>query len=207
MLSTLVRLVCAVTLLALTMVPAVAQTPLDKRVFFSFSAPVALPGVTLKAGKYLFRVPDSPVRNVIQVLSADGTRLFGTFFTIPARRNIVPENPEVRFIETPANMTHAIRTWWYPGESAGFEFIYPKEQARLLAKGASQSVLTTQAQTKTTAETSTDKLTRISSAGEEANVDMKAAPVSATPTGEISGGEVASPTMVMPQNPTPVIED
>jgi hypothetical protein len=206
MLSTIVRsLVCAVTLLALAMVPAVAQTPLDKRVIFSFSGPVTLPGVTLPAGTDLFRVPNATSsRNLVQVLNADGTKIYGTFFAIPAHRPVAPEKPEVRFMETPSSMVHAIRTWWYPADSAGFEFIYPKEQARLLAKGAGQSVLTTQAQTKTTVETSTDRLTRISSTGQETNIDVKAAPVSATPTGEISGGELASPALVIPSNPTPV---
>jgi hypothetical protein len=205
MLSTIVRSVCAVTLLALTTVPAVAQTPLDKRTYFTFSVPVTLPGVTLQPGKYLFRLPDASVsRDIVQVLSEDGTKVYGTFFSIPARRTVVPEKPEVRFFETPSNMNRAIRTWWYPAESTGFEFIYPKEQARVLAKGAGQSVLTTQAQTTTTAETKSDELTRISSSGQETDVDRKAEPVSEAPTGEIAGGEVVSPTMVMPKDPVVV---
>src|SRR5688572_18009564 len=131
MLSTVVRaLVCAVALLALMITPANAQ-PLDKRVIFSFSGPVTLPGKTLPAGKYLFRVPTN---NVVQVLNADGTQIYGTFFAISAYASAVPEKPEVRFMETASNMPHAIRTWWYPAESIGFEFIYPKEQARLLAR-------------------------------------------------------------------------
>ena len=202
MLSTIVRSVCAVALLALTTAPAVAQ-PLDKRVTFSFSAPVTLPGVTLPTGTYLFRVP-TPDRTVVQVLSADGSKIYGTFFSIAAYRNVVPEKPEVRFMETRSSMPHAIRTWWYPGDSTGFEFIYPKQQARLLAKGSSDAVLTTKAQTTTTAQTDTNQLTRISSTGQETAVDMNAKPAAATPTGEIGGGEVASPTMVIPSNPVPV---
>lgn len=206
MLSTIVRaLVCAVTLLALT-VPANAQ-PLDKRVIFTFSAPVVLPGVTLPAGTYLFRVPTLN-RNIIQVLNGDGTKIYGTFFAIAAHSNVRPENPEVRFMETAATKPHAIRTWWYPGDSIGFEFIYPKEQARLLARNSSESVLTTKAQTTTTAQTETDQLMRISSTGQETAVDANAKPTASAPTGEIEGGTVASPTMVIPSNPAPVtVED
>jgi hypothetical protein len=203
MLSTVVRsFACAVALLALSSMPANAQT-LDKRVIFTFSAPVTLPGRTLPAGTYLFRVP-SPQRTIVQVLNADGTRIYGTFFAISAHRNVRPENPEVRFMETPASMPHAIRTWWYPGDSTGFEFIYPKEQARLLAKGATESVLTTKAQTTTTAQTDSNELTRISSTGQETDVDMKATPAASTPTGEIGGGTVASPSLVIPSDPKPV---
>ena len=207
MLSTIVRSVCAVTLLALIAAPAAAQTPLDKRVIFSFSAPVTLPGRTLPTGTYLFRVA-TPNRNVIQVLSPDGTKVYGTFFAISAHRNVVPEKPEVRFMETASSMPHAVRTWWYPGDSTGFEFIYPKEQARLLAKGLSDSVLTTKAQTTTTAQTDTQELTRISSTGQETAVDLNAKPTPSNPTGTTGAGEVASPTLVIPSNPVPVqVED
>lgn len=205
MLSTIVRSVCAVTWLALAAAPAVAQT-LEKRVTFTFSGPVTLPGVTLPAGTYLFRVP-TPNRNIIQVLNADGTRIYGTFFAIAAYSRVVPQKPEVRFMETSSSMPHAIRTWWYPADSTGFEFIYPKDQARLLAKG-NTSVLTTKADTTTTAQTETDQLTRISSTGQETAVDVNVKPAASTPTGEIGGGEVASPTLVIPSNPVPVkIED
>ena len=127
MLSTIVRsLACAVALLALFTAPANAQ-PLDKRVIFNFSGPVSLPGVTLPTGSYLFRVP-TPNRNVVQVLSPDGTKSYGLFFAIPAHSNVRPEKPEVRFMETSSSMPHAIRTWWYPADSTGFEFIYPKDR-------------------------------------------------------------------------------
>ena len=186
--------------------PAIAQT-LDKRVNFTFSGPVTLPGVTLPPGTYLFRVP-TPNRNVVQVLSADGTKTYGTFFAIAAYRTAIPEKPEVRFMETPSSMPHAIRTWWYPADSTGFEFIYPKKQARVLAKGNTESVLTTKAQTTTTAQTETDQLTRVSSTGQETAVDTNVKPEPSTPTGEIGGGEVASETLVIPSNPVPVnVED
>ena len=196
---------CGVLLLAsLYAVPVTAQ-PLDKRVLFTFSAPVSLPGRTLPPGQYLFRIPDlTSSRNLVQVLSADGTKSYGVFFAIPARRLVVPDKPEVRFMETSANMTYAIRTWWYPGDSTGFEFIYPKDQARLLAQRSGHSVLTTQTQTKSAAETATDQLTRVSSSGQETNVDVKVAPVAATPTGEAAGGEVAPDTLVIPSKPVPV---
>ena len=200
MLSTIVRSVCAVALLALTSVPAAAQ-PLDKRVIFNFSGPVTLPGMTLPAGSYLFRVP-TPNRNIVQVLSADGTKIYGTFFAIGAHRNVRPEQPEVRFMETRSAMPHAIRTWWYPADSTGFEFIYPKEQARALAKGVGESVLTTKAQTTTTAQTDTDQLMRVSSTGQETAVDLKTTP--STPGDTSAAGELASPKLVIPSNPVPV---
>ena len=201
MLNRIVRHVATAAVVVLTgWAPAVAQ-PLDKRVIFHFSAPVTLPGVTLPAGSYLFRVP-TPNRNIIQVLSPDATKIYGTFFAIAAHSRAVPEKPEVRFMETSTKMPHAIRTWWYPADSTGFEFIYPKQQARLLAKGVGERVLTTKAQTTTTAQTETDQLTRISASGQESTVDLKTTP--STPGDTTSTGDVASPALVIPSNPVPM---
>ena len=205
MLSTIVRLACAVTLLALP-APAVAQ-PLDKPVIFTFSGPVTLPGVTLPTGTYLFRTP-TPDRNIVQVLSADGTKLYGHFFAISAHRSAPAEKPEVRFMETASGMPQAIRTYWYPGEGRGFELIYPTEQARRLARGASESVLTTKAPSTTVAQTESDQLMRVSSSGQETAVDLGAKPASSAPTGSSASGEVAPSTLVIPSNPVPTkLED
>jgi hypothetical protein len=116
---------------------ALAQS-FDKRTFFTFSGPVAVPGVTLPAGEYMFRVADAATqRNVLQVLSADGKTSYAKFFALRAYRpdsEAVPE-PELRFLETAAGMPQAVKTWWYPSDRDGYEFIYPKEQLRLLTEG------------------------------------------------------------------------
>lgn len=198
MLRTALRLTCPVVLLACaTAAPGLAQ-PLDKRTLFNFSGPVAMPGVTLPAGEYLFRLanPDSG-RNVVQVLSADGTKAYGMFFSMRAERFEAASTPEVRFMETAAGMPAAIKTWWYPGERGGYEFVYPKEQARRLALGAGEPVLTTQSQTTTTEETNTANLTRLSSTGQEANLSADVTPTASTPGGTNQPGVTASSTLAI----------
>jgi LPXTG-motif cell wall-anchored protein len=204
------KILCGVTcavMLACVAGTAAAQ-PADKRTFFTFSGPVALPGLTLPAGQYLFRLADPTTsRKVIQVLSADGRKPYALFFTMSAERFEPAPNPEVRFMETAAGMPAAIKTWWYPGERTGYEFVYPKDQARRLAQGASQPVLTTQAQTTTTEQTNTNELTRISSAGQESNVSADAAPTAATPTGTNQQGEIASSTIAITTPTIPAVAD
>ena len=145
MLSTRVfGLACAVTVFVCLLAAPVSAQPLDKRTLFTFSGPVALPGVTLPEGQYLFRLADpNSSSKVVQVLNADGTKPYGLFFTIAAERLEPASSPEVRFMETASGKPAAIRTWWYPGERRGYEFIFPREQARRLAMGATQPVLTT----------------------------------------------------------------
>lgn len=167
MLSTIVRSVCAVTLLALTAAPAVAQTPLDKRIFFTFSAPVVMPGVTLPAGTYMFHIvnPTSD-RHVVVVRSKDGSQVYSTFLTIPEIADTRPDDPEIRFMERRGNAPHAIRAWWYPGERAGFAPVYPRKQAELLANLVNEPVLTSSATAAALIEA--NDVTRITASGDMA---------------------------------------
>jgi hypothetical protein len=194
----IVGLASAVAVFVCLTAATVSAQPVDKRTTFTFSGPVALPGVTLPAGQYLFRLAD-PVSasKVVQVLDAEGKKPFGMFFTLPAERLEPASMPEVRFMETASGRPSAIRTWWYPGDRTGYEFIFPKDQARQLAAGASQPVLTTQAQTTTTEQTNTTELTRVGSSGLEAKVDAGASPTASTPSGTTQEGQIASSALAI----------
>ena len=207
MLSTRVfGLACAVAVLVCPMAAPVCAQPLDKRTLFTFSGPVTLPGVTLPAGQYLFRLADpNSSSKVVQVLNAEGTKPFGLFFTIPAERLEPASTPEVRFMETASGTPAAIKTWWYPGERRGYEFIFPKEQARRLAMAASQPVLTTDAQTTTTEQTNTAELSRVGSSGNETDVNASAAPTAATPIGSTQEGQIASSSISIPTPSIPAV--
>ena len=98
MLRTALRSACAVALLACLMEGTGSAQTSDKRTVFTFSGPVALPGVTLPAGQYLFRLADpTGDRKVVSVLSADGKTAYGMFFSLPAERFEPAATPEVRF--------------------------------------------------------------------------------------------------------------
>lgn len=144
------KLVAFLTLAVLTLSiggRAEAQ-PADYRTYFTFSAPVTLPGVTLPAGKYIFRLadPDSS-RKVINVLSADGKRSLAMLHTIPNQATKAPKDAEIRFMETSAKVPPPVKTWWYAGKAIGYEFIYPRKQALELAKATSEPILTTAKET------------------------------------------------------------
>jgi hypothetical protein len=181
-----------VLLLAWLTVAVLPAQPDDKRTFFTFSGPVEVPGVALPPGKYIFRIVDPTTGGrVVQVLSADGSKPYAMFFSIPAERPTPADEPEIRFMETPEGVPPAIKTWWNPGETIGREFIYPKEQARRLAKNASAPVLTTQQQTTTAEQTNTDALARVSSNGQETPVKAGDKPSASAPTGRAQEGEAA----------------
>lgn len=138
----------ALAVLTLSIAGRAEAQPADYRTYFTFSAPVTLPGVTLPAGKYIFRLadPDSS-RKVINVLSADGKRSLAMLHTIPNQAMKAPKDAEIRFMETSARVPPPVKTWWYAGKAIGYEFIYPRKQALELAKATSQPILTTTQET------------------------------------------------------------
>jgi hypothetical protein len=165
------------SVLTLSIAGRAEAQPADYRTYFTFSAPVTLPGVTLPAGKYIFRLadPDSS-RKVINVLSEDGKRSLAMLHTIPNQTMKAPKDAEVRFMETSAKVPPPIKTWWYAGKAIGYEFIYPRKQALELAKATSEPILTTSQETS----------------------DLASADLS-----RVSGGDAQSAAVKVEENPVP----
>jgi hypothetical protein len=140
------RSVVCVTML-LTAAAASAQSNLNRTTYLTFSTPVELPGVTLPAGTYTFRLSDSTSdRHVVQVLDKDGAKLHTRILAVPAKRLHVDEETVVTFHELPAEATPAVRYWYYPGDEIGQEFAYPKDQALRLAAASGEPVLAVDAE-------------------------------------------------------------
>jgi hypothetical protein len=184
--------------------PSSAQgMPSDKPIYFTFSQPVALPGKTLPAGKYLFKLMNSQVnRTIVQVFNADGTQLQATFFTVAAERMDRPNDPEVRFMEGSETGPAAIRTYWYPGERRGWEFIYPRSEAMRLAKAATAPVLTT------TEDVSGDQmkdapLARVGANGDQTTYDANGQPVATAASGRAISGSQDTVTTAPATTPAP----
>ena len=196
--SKFVRLVFAVATLALcTAGLAAAQDLSDHRTYFTFSGPTSIPGVTLPAGKYLFRTMGSG-GDVVQVLSSDGTKSYAMFFVHRVELAESPSKSEVRFMETAAGMPQALKAWWYTGTRSGFEFVYPKEQARLLAKGTGQPVLTEEPAVVASAGAATPPLETISPSGSVAPL-AKNEPVEPV-TGHDLAGEPAPASIAVAES-------
>jgi hypothetical protein len=108
----------------------------------TFSAPVQVPGMTLQAGTYTFRLADPRSDNhIIQILDSNGEKLITTVIAMPARRVHVTEDNVITFREAVASAPQALRFWYYPDDSVGHEFAYPKDQALLIAKANNEAVL------------------------------------------------------------------
>jgi len=150
---------------------AVQAQPEDKRTYFTFSGPIALPSVTLPAGRYLFRIVDTTSsRKVIQVLDENQKKPYAMVNTIPDQRRDAPKDATVAFYESARGTPAAVKSWWYPGETIGYQFIYPRAQAKQIAKATGQPVLTTKSESTKTEETKTADLTRVDANGRDVDV-------------------------------------
>ncbi|MGB2712784.1 MAG: hypothetical protein WBC51_01300 [Vicinamibacterales bacterium] len=116
--------------------------PSDRSTYVTVSGPVSLPGVTLPAGTYLFRLADTQAsRNVVQVFDKDRTKIFATIIAIAAERTEPSDEAVITFKETPSDRPPAVHYWYYAGEKSGQEFAYPKDQAMRIAAASGESVL------------------------------------------------------------------
>src|SRR4029453_12236409 len=86
------------SVLTLSIAGRAEAQPADYRTYFTFSAPVTLPGMTLPAGKYIFRLADPDgSRKVINVMSGDGKKSLAMLHTIPNQASRPPKDAEIRF--------------------------------------------------------------------------------------------------------------
>jgi hypothetical protein len=139
--KSLAALACSAVLLT-SASPASAQTTQDRLTYVTFSGPVSIPGKTLPAGTYTFRLADSPSdRHIVQVFDKDQTKLYATLLAVPADRVEAEGDPVITFKETPSDRPPAVHYWYYAGERSGNEFVYPKNQAMMIASNSNESVM------------------------------------------------------------------
>jgi hypothetical protein len=117
------------------MTPRASADESDQKTIFTFSGRVEIPGQLLETGTYVFKLAESDSdRDIVQIFNKDETHFYGTFLTIPDKRLHVAGKTIITFDEALAGSPEAIRAWFYPGDTFGHEFVYPKTQALALAK-------------------------------------------------------------------------
>ena len=138
----LITICCALVVAAVLLVPGVRADEYTKLTYLTFSGPVQVPGVTLPAGTYMFKLADpAGGRRAIQIWDEKGTKMYTMLLTIPDEQLEAKDEPVVLFSERPSGSAHAVKSWFYPAERIGYEFIYPKSQAAKIAADANSSVL------------------------------------------------------------------
>src|ERR1700691_1585230 len=99
----------------------------DKKTILTVNQPVQVTDTVLEPGQYVLKLLDSQSdRHIVQIFNSDQTHIINTVLAIPRERLIPSGKTEFTFWETPPGSYRALRTWYYPGDSYGQEFRYPK---------------------------------------------------------------------------------
>lgn len=186
----LLKTMCCAIALTAFLAPGARADEWNKLTYLTFSGPVQLPGVTLPAGTYTFKLADAlGNRHIVQVFDKDQTQIFGTFMTVSDQRLEPAPKPLVMFAEAPAGQPAAVKAWFYPGNTTGDEFVYSKNQAVSIAKANHQPVMAVAEDTASTSDASAMKSTKVGHVDENGKMtedkeDNRATTESATSSSE-----------------------
>lgn len=107
----------------------------DKKTILTVNETILVPGKTLPPGKYVMKLANSASnRNIVQIFNEDQSQLQATILAFNNYRSQPAEDTVLEYWETPAGSPPALRAWFFPGDTTGQEFAYPKEMAEQLAR-------------------------------------------------------------------------
>jgi hypothetical protein len=110
----------------------------DKKTNITINKSIEVEGTVLPAGSYVLKLVDLlSERHLVRILNAEENRVIASVFTIPIYKFRPADNSEFSFYESGDGQPPALHTWFYPGESVGFEFKASRGNAVGPAQGAS----------------------------------------------------------------------
>ncbi len=126
-----------VGMLAVLLSPALSADPVKKATKLAVYLPIEIPGTVLEPGNYVVKIPD-PVTHADMVgfYNEDESQLIKLVRTIPKYRLEVTDKTAITFEERAAGAPDAIKSWFFPGDNWGKEFVYSKPKALTIAEAA-----------------------------------------------------------------------
>jgi len=99
----------------------------NNRTVLTVNQPIQVTDKVLDPGQYVFMLDNSSSdRHIVRIFNADQSRLIETVMAVPDYRIRPAGNSRFAFWETPPGTARALRAWFYPGDTFGQEFPYPK---------------------------------------------------------------------------------
>jgi len=104
--------------------------PWNKKTYINTSRSIEVPGAILPPGRYVFKLLDSQSnRHIVQILNDRENHVYATNLAIPKQRMEPADKTILTFYEMPGGGPEPVRSWFYPGDTIGQEFAYPKHRA------------------------------------------------------------------------------
>jgi hypothetical protein len=124
----------ALSLIGGVFAPVVKADEWNKRTKIAVDRPIEIQNTILPAGTYVIKLLDSPEeRYTVQVFNSAENHLITTILAVPIYRDRAADNSEFNFYKVEDGQPAALHSWFYPGDSIGFEFISDRERAILQA--------------------------------------------------------------------------
>ena len=138
-------LVASCALLLWASIPASADD-WNKKTIVTFSQPVEIPGMVLPAGTYVFKLLNSSNdRHIVMVYNEAEDHLYKIVLAVNNYRLTPTGDPVLKFGEERVKgAAQPLKAWFWPSDTWGHEFVYPKAEAKALAETVREPVLSTE---------------------------------------------------------------
>ena len=132
---------------ALLLVPVAQADEWDQATRLTFNQPIEIPGhKILAAGSYWFvNMADMSNPNLVQIFNADRTKIIATVSTASVQRPEELWKTEVDLAAPESVGPKALVNWYYPGDKVGHEFLYSRQEERMIASEPLIKVMATHA--------------------------------------------------------------
>jgi len=143
-LRTALAIVCGIGIAAGVAISPAQASMWDKKTVLTVNETVQIRDTVLEPGQYVLKLYDSQSdRHTVQIFNRDETHIINTVLAIPTERLRAAGHTEFTFWETPPGTNRALRTWFYPGDTIGQEFPYPKhlQQVTMLTSSATEMAM------------------------------------------------------------------
>src|SRR6202011_30577 len=102
----------------------------DKKTIVTIDQPTEVPGIVLQPGTYVIKLLNSSSnRHIAEIMNERMDHLYALTFTVAAEKITRTGKTVLTFYEGGNGRPPALRKWFWPGDTIGQEFVYPKNQA------------------------------------------------------------------------------
>ena len=113
----------------------------DKKTIVTISERTEVPGIILEPGTYVIKLLNSSSnRHIAEIMNEKMDHLYALTFTVAAEKVQRTGKTVLTFYEGSNNRPPALRKWFWPGDTIGQEFIYPKDQAARISAATKERV-------------------------------------------------------------------
>jgi plasmid maintenance system antidote protein VapI len=113
----------------------------DKKTIITLDQPTEVPGIILEPGTYVIKLLNSSSnRHIAEIMNERMDHLYALTFTAAAERIEPKGKTVVTFYEGTSGRPKALRKWFWPGDTVGQEFLYPKNQAAVISAASKEKV-------------------------------------------------------------------